>query len=68
MSACPTCESQLAQMPSRVVAIVDGVTYVQNINPSTRVQNLLDAARYLIGLADQGLDEMQPNVDQPANG
>lgn len=55
-------------MPSRVVAIVDGVTYVQNINPSTRVQNLLDAARYLIGLADQGLDEMQPHVDQPANG
>ncbi len=55
-------------MPSRVVAIVDGVTYVQNINPSTRVQNLLDAARYLIGLADQGLDKMHPTGDQAANG
>lgn len=56
-------------MPSRVVAIVDGVTYVQIINPGTRAKNLLDAARYLLSLCDdQELLEAQRIPVKAANG
>lgn len=53
MSACPTCKSQQALMPSRVLVAVDGVTYAQNISPDNRVRDLQAACNYLLSLIEQ---------------
>lgn len=53
MSACPTCQSLTAQMPQRVVVVVDGTTYVHQINQATKVQDLQGACNYLLKLIDE---------------
>lgn len=53
MSACHTCKSLEAQMPQRVVIVVDGVTSVQAIKPETKVADLQKACNFLLGLIDQ---------------
>lgn len=52
MSACHTCKS-LAQMPSRIVVHVDGVTYTQAVRPDAKVEDLQKAVNYLLGLIDK---------------
>lgn len=52
MSACPTCKSLQTQMPSRVLVVVDGVTYFQNVSTDQRVRDLQAACNYLLALID----------------
>jgi hypothetical protein len=40
-------------MPSRIVAVVDGVTFVQNVSADQRVRDLQAACNYLLALIDQ---------------
>lgn len=53
MSACPTCKSLQTQMPSRVIVLVDGVTYVQSVGADSRLNDLQAACNYLLGLIDK---------------
>jgi len=53
VSACPTCQSLQAQMPSRVLVVIDGVTYVQNLSADQRLRDLQAACNYLLALIDR---------------
>lgn len=39
-------------MPSRVLVVVDGVTYVQSVSPDHRLRDLQAACNYLLSLID----------------
>lgn len=61
MSACPTCKSLEAQMPSRIVIHVDGTTYTQSIGHSTKERDLQAACNYLLSLIEQERAKGQSN-------
>lgn len=46
-------------MPSRIVVAVDGVTYIQEVKPATKVANLQAACNYLLALIDQATEQQQ---------
>lgn len=49
-------------MPSRVLVIVDGDTYIQNVGRESRVRDLQAACNYLLELIDQEQSkEAQPH-------